>query len=747
VQHSVFDEEEVGREIEVVLEEIRRSEDDPHHVLSDALFAEAFRVHPYGRPILGTHASVAGLTRQKLLDFYGRWYTPDHLVVTAAGDFDGDALLARAEALFADARASGTPRERTAEPAPTGLRTHVLTRPFERAALDCSWPVVPFAHPDAALLDLLAFVLGEGDSSRLVRKVKEERGIADRIDASCYTPLDPGLFGCAADCDAAQAPAVIEAIVRETERVRREPVSEEELEKARRNFLASRAWEKESVSGMARKIGSSQILTGDPSFEDAYLERIRGATREELLRVADTWLDPERLTVAAVLPEGEAGALDDAIAAEAVERGRTQVARAFAVPRHAEDGNRIETYELEGGSRLHVLPRRDIPVVAARAALLGGQLVEDESTAGLGQMLAGMWLRGTRARSAAGFAERVEMLAADVDGFAGRNSCGLTLDCTSEQLAPVLDLFAEAMLEPGFSEEEIERERRETLASLARREDRLSARAFDLFSRIHWEQHPYRHPLLGTPENVTRFDAEALRAHQQRIVRADNLVVAVVGDVDPDQVAGEVTRRLAAMPGGSRVEAELPAEEPAPKELREIVETKDRAQAHLVMGFRGLSVHDPDRHALEVLSQLLAGQGGRLFLELRDRRGLAYTVSAMNVEGYAPGFFAIYMGTAPEKLDEALAGIRDELRRVLDTAPDAAGLDRARRYLIGSHAIDQQRSSSRAMQIALDARYGLGPDADAGYPDRIAAVTAEDVLGVARRVIDLATASVAIIRP
>jgi zinc protease len=339
------------------------------------------------------------------------------------------------------------------------------------------------------------------------------------------------------------------------------------------------------------------------------------------------------------------------------------------------------------------------------------------------------------------------MLAADVDGFAGRNSCGLTLDCTSEQLAPVLDLFAEAMLEPGFSEEEIERERRETLASLARREDRLSARAFDLFSRIHWEQHPYRHPLLGTPENVTRFDAEALRAHQQRIVRADNLVVAVVGDVDPDQVAGEVTRRLAAMPGGSRVEAELPAEEPAPKELREIVETKDRAQAHLVMGFRGLSVHDPDRHALEVLSQLLAGQGGRLFLELRDRRGLAYTVSAMNVEGYAPGFFAIYMGTAPEKLDEALAGIRDELRRVLDTAPDAAGLDRARRYLIGSHAIDQQRSSSRAMQIALDARYGLGPDADAGYPDRIAAVTAEDVLGVARRVIDLATASVAIIRP
>jgi zinc protease len=246
---------------------------------------------------------------------------------------------------------------------------------------------------------------------------------------------------------------------------------------------------------------------------------------------------------------------------------------------------------------------------------------------------------------------------------------------------------------------------------------------------------------------VKRFGTEELVAHHERIVRADNLVLAVVGDVDPDRVAALVQRHFAELPGGSTLEASLPPVEPAPREVRTAVERKDRAQAHLVIGFRGLDVHDPDRHPLEVLCQILSGQGGRLFLELRDRQSLAYSVGATNVEGYAPGFLAIAIATAPEKLDDARGGILGELRRVLDAAPPAAELERARRYLLGSFAIDRQRSSTRALQLALDARYGLAGDFDVDYPDRIRAVSADDVLRIARRVIDLDAYTLAMIRP
>jgi len=746
VQHSLFDPVEVAREIEVVLEEIRRSEDDPHHVLGDATFATVFEAHPYRAPVLGTPESVASFDADKVQRFYRRWYAPDNLVVVATGDLDPDAFLAAVEAAFAKAVPSGAKRARAVEPAQGALRVRLLERAFERTSLELCWPAVPFRHPDAPRLDLLAFVLGQGESSRLDRRVKEELGLADRIDASCYTPLDAGVFGVGADLAPERAPALIEAVLRETEALRHEPVGEEELEKARRNFLAAKAWECESVAGIARKLGSALLLTGDPGYEDTYLERVRSATREDLLRVAREWLAPERLSVVAVAPAGAAAR--EAEAREAVARGVAGTRLRHAPPRRAVSTSpSTEAYTVGHGVRLLVQPRRDVPVVSARAALLGGQLVESEEGAGQSSFLASLWMRGTEAHAAADFARRVESLASDVDGFSGRSSCGVTLDCPSESFPAVLELFAEALLAPAFADEEIERERRETLAALARREDRLGVLAFDLFARTHWERHPYRLPIPGTPEAVARFGREALEAHQRRLVRADNLVIAVCGDVDPDATAALVTRHFAELRGGSAVEATLPPLEPPPRGVKCAAEPKDRAQAHLVIGFRGLDVHDPDRHTLEVLCQILSGQGGRLFLELRDRKSLAYSVSATNVEGVAPGFIAVYIATAPEKLDEARAGILAELRRAVDAKPDAAELARARRSLLGSFAIERQRSSARALQLALDARYGLHGDFEVDYPARIRAVGADDVLRVAQRVFDLGAYTEAVIRP
>ncbi len=342
----------------------------------------------------------------------------------------------------------------------------------------------------------------------------------------------------------------------------------------------------------------------------------------------------------------------------------------------------IVSYRLPNGAALHVEPRREVPVVALRAALLGGQLVEDERSAGITHFVTSMWMRGTRERGAAELAHAIESIAAELDPFSGRNSFGLGLEALSERLEPALDLFAEVLLEPAFSPDELERERKDTLAALARREDRLGARVFELFSQTHWRTHPYRLPILGTPETVASFAREDLLAHHARWLRSGNLALAVSGDVDPDAVAESIARRLAELEGSDFAWSEPPAE-PAPREAREVELRKDRAQAHLVLGFRGLTLHDPDRFALEVIAQLLAGQGGRLFLELRDRRGLAYAVNAMNIEGLAPGLFAVYVATAAEKLDEAKDAIFAELRTLLDGPPPPDELDRARRYLIG----------------------------------------------------------------
>ena len=166
-----------------------------------------------------------------------------------------------------------------------------------------------------------------------------------------------------------------------------------------------------------------------------------------------------------------------------------------------------------------------------------------------------------------------------------------------------------------------------------------------------------------------------------------------------------------------------------------------------MIGVRGVSVDDDDRFALDAITQLLAGQGGRLFLELRDRRGLAYAVDAMNVEGVDPGWLAVQIATAPERLEQARAGLLAELERLLSAPPDEDELARARRHLVGSFAIAQQRNAVHAARIAHDSLYGHGPEAHLQYPAHIAAVTPSDVLRVAQRIVRLDAYTEATIRP
>lgn len=136
-----------------------------------------------------------------------------------------------------------------------------------------------------------------------------------------------------------------------------------------------------------------------------------------------------------------------------------------------------------------------------------------------------------------------------------------------------------------------------------------------------------------------------------------------------------------------------------------------------------------------------------MFLELRDRQGLAYSVNAVNIEGVEPGFFSVYIATAPEKLDQARQGIKHELDRLLQEPVTASELDRAKRYVTGTHAIDRQRSAARAASLALDGLYGLGTDAALRYPERIEALTRDDLLRVARRVMQLDTRVESCIHP
>ncbi len=755
VTESVFDAGELAREIEVVCEEIRRAEDMPGRIVSRELFATSFRTHPYKRPVLGYERTVRALTREQILAFYARHYSAGNMVFVGVGDFDEERMLASVERAFRGARPGSPPKPitRIPESRQREPRATVKHAPVHEVQLSLGWHIPPLGAKDVAALDLLAGLLGQGDASRLEQRVKREKALVNDASASAYTPKDPGLFVVGASMAAANVEAALVALLEEVERVRAIPVGDDELSRAKRNLESEAVFQRETVQGQARKLGFYEVVAGHVDEEAKYLDAVAACTPDELRAVAERHLHAGNLTLSLVGREGE---VPDAARLVDVARGvpgftRLDAGAAAPYVRLSANGasvksSGIEVERLASGVTLVVKSDPAVPIVSLRAAWLGGLRAETPDDNGANLLLSRALMRGTAERSGKRLAEEIDSIAASVGGSTGRNSFGASGTFLAANFAQGVDLFTDVLLQPALDEAEVAKERTILLEDIRSRDDRPSSVVFSLFSQALYDRHPYRLELTGTEASASRLTGDSLRAYHTGRYRLDGLVVCAVGAVGADVAKRELERRLTRGVWGKTPAVDVAAEPPLAGP-REVSKRLDRKQAHLVVGFRGASMRSPQRHALSVLQSVLSGQGGRLFLELRDKKSLCYSVIALNGEGIDTGYFGVYIGTSPEKVGEAKAGIRTELERLLHDriAPDE--LLRAQRHLVGAHEIGLQRYAARAAVMALDECYGLGASHHLSIAERIFAVTADDVREAARTFIDFDRSVTALVSP
>lgn len=738
VQHSAFDPAELEKELEVVLEELRRGNDTPSRVVSENLFKTAYRAHPYSRPIIGYVDTVKSFTREAILAFYRRWYRPENMCLVVAGDVKEADVLAKAQKLFPPGKKGELPARstRVKEPLQTELRTIRVVQPIQETHLAMGWHGTEFKHEDTAALDVLSILLGSGDSSRLYRTVRRDLELANDVFAWSYTPEDAGLFSVGANIAGDTVEAAYRAVLKETLRLSHEAPAEAEVEKAKTIILSEAVYSKETVQGMARKIGFYELTAGGPSYEEVYYRQVRETTPERVLAVARKYLRIEGLTVSLLLPTERAADLKEPDVERIAKEVVAELAKEYAPKAISGGADATLKMRLDNGATLVVHEDHSVPLVSVRALGKGGLLAETEADNGVTHLLAELLTTGTSRYTAEQIAERIDATAGGLSGLSGKNSVGLRGDFLKQFWTESFDIFTSCLLEPSFDPRELEREKKAQIEDISARMDNLSAVAFDRLTALMWNQHPYRFPTLGTKESVERIGREQVVAAHQRQLRPDRLTITVVGDVEAKEVAAWFNRRVGvekAAPGVA--DFGLPPAEAwstVPKSTRI---AKPKEQAHLVLGFPGLSLYDDRRWPLEVLNSVLGGQGGRLFLELRDKLSLCYSVSAFSVEGLAPGYFAVYMGTAQEKLETAEAGIKKELAKVIDADVTAEELERAKRYLIGAHEVGLQRVSARANAMSYSELYGMGWDDHLRYAARIEAVTEKAVREVAKDLI------------
>jgi len=424
-----------------------------------------------------------------------------------------------------------------------------------------------------------------------------------------------------------------------------------------------------------------------------------------------------------------------------VALGLLLTALTLAVPAHAADPRRER---FDNGLTVLVRENRLAPVVAVSLMVRMGTRWESEEHAGISNFVHAIMVKGTSRRGGAELAEAIAALGGKISAAGDVDYSGISGTALARFWRELLALTAELALEPRLAPEDVGLERDWVLSRVQRQRDSPSSRAFDVFYATVYGRHPYGLPVLGTPESLARIDHAGIVAHYRAFYRPERMVLTVSGQVTADEVLGEARRLFGALPRGGAV-TEPSHASPVPAARRIVVE-QPAQQAQILAGGLAPPLDHPDHAAVKVLATVLGGgMAGQLFAELRDRQALAYSASAFYEAVREPGVLVLYLGTAPENAARAEAALLREVERVRTEAVSADALARAKGYLLGNYAMDRRTNARQAWYMSFYEVQRVGQQFPERYRRAVEAVTAADVLRVARACLDPLT--LVVLRP
>ena len=718
--------DELLKEKQVILREMAMGVDDPGRRADRLQWNTAFIAHPYRHPVIGYPDIYNRITRDEVVSYYKKYYVPNNLIFIIVGDINATTVEARLRELTQDFKMNAVePATIPVEPPQVSLRERHEDAPVQLTHLDLAWHVPAATDSDVPALDVLSIIAGEGRSSRLYREIQQNQGLVHSIGAGNYTPGCPGLFGVGAITDPDKRDAATAAIRAEIRKFQTQPITAAECQKAIKLSLSGHYERLKTMAGQAADIGSNELLVGDPNYSEAYLTALRQVTPADVQRVAKKYLTDENLTITSLDPTG------------------TNVKPEAATGKQT--GIEIQKFELPNGLRLLVREDRKLPFVDLGVFCKGGVLAETAGNNGITKLMSRMLLKGTPTRTGDQIAESIENVGGAISAFSGNNSFGVTAHAMSDDLDLVLDILADVVENPTFPDDKLARERDVQLAEIKSEQDQVMSSCRQLLRETIYSRHPYRLNTLGTPATVAKLTRADLADFQHRYIVPDNMVVTVFGNVTASEIRKKIETKFGTLRPGKPT-FETGGAEKLTTSVRKQIE-KPKEQAVLLIGFSTVDVFNPDRYALDLLSESYSGLGSRLFTRLRDELSLCYYCGALQLAGVEPGFFAFYVGTTTPKVELCEKEIFAELTKLKTTGLTADELDRAKAGIIGQRKVALQDNGGLAMTVGLDELYGLGYKNFETADEKYRAVTPADIQRVVDRYFSDKPNAVAIVHP
>lgn len=742
--NSIIDAGELARELEVIIQEAKRKEDNAGAVTTETLYALLHDTHRIRRWRIGRENDLRGFRRDDLLRFYRNFYTPSNTVLSIAGAVDPDATLAMVKELY-DALPSGTPVRDVGpkEPEHRGFRYKELSGDVQQTQLEIGWRTVPALHPDVPALDLTASILGSGRASRLYRAVRD-RQLAGSVGAYNYSPSEVGVFVVSAECKPENAAEAAHAMWAQVAAVRAGDVSGDEIDRAQRLFASRWARHLETVEGQASYFAEWESMGGWQKGEE-YYNAFMALGPSDVTAAAQRYLaDDAAATVVyrpssapelARSPSDFVHLLTAGTAAPLTSQPRVEITSTsqHATVTFEREESGVRVYRTQAGIPILIRKRTGAAITHMGVYAAAGAAHEPLEHAGITALVARTTSRATTLRTSLQIAEASELLGGSIGASVGSESFGWSMSVPRDNVDAAIELLADVVQNATLPADAFETERTVLLADLAQLRDDMYRYPMRMVQEAAYAGHPYATPAGGTEESLHAITIDEAREWYTSTMLRAPFVIAITGDVDADGIANTVASRFGSLMPAERSPLRVPA---WPHEARERRTERDKAQSAIAIAFPAPARDNPSRFVAHVLASIASGLGGRFFEELRDRKSLAYTVHAFSSEHRVAGMFAAYIATSPEREEEARAGLLAEFESLQREPVTNEELARAKRYLQGMHDISQERGGAVLGNMVDAWLFGNGLHELEQFGARVEAVTADDILQLARHYFD-----------
>lgn len=711
VFRPTFPKDEIDKERSVILREIDMNEDDPDRVLGQALFSLSYRNHSLQYPIIGKTEAFKKITESDLKNYYERRYTPENMILSVCGDIQSEAFWNQVTKELSDISYRPTyPAYIPEEPPQICSRKQEIPKKLNLVKTAISYSIPNLYSKSIPALDVLAHVLGQGQSSLLWQELREKEELVYSIDAHAWAPTEgTGLFYISFACDENKQEEAINNIELVFQKLAKIGDLQERIDAAYKNVSLSEIRSLKTVSGTASKIGNSEFCYGSTDYTETYLEKLKTLKAKDLLQAANDFLLSKPRNMVSI---GKTIA------------GSSKSVRTFA------DSTRLEGQTFPNGNHILFIDDKKLPLTQFSLVTRGGLCLEPQGKNGISSIFAQLLTKDTFHKDALSIAKLTERNGIHWSSFSGKNSMGVTAECSIDDCKTVVRLFQDAISDIQFLPERFNREKEAQIASIKEQNDDIFQLGKQELGKAFFGSHYLANNPYGNIEDLQNLKLEDLAEFRSHNFLTKPWVLAIGGNI-PDEETIQPLLSLMELADTTK-HAELPTYN---REVNTTFKTVpfDSQQAVLFQGFVCPGICDDDYHFSELLEDYLGSSAGRLFYEIREKRGLAYYAGASRLLGLDEGMMFFYAGTEPKNQSEIFEIFESELQLIHDGKIDEDAIARSKVALIASKRKSVQSTSSKTTQAALNTLYGLPSDDWTDYGEKIEAITTRQLQEFSRK--------------